>query len=83
MWTKKLLLTENWQDIEKAKELGMKIPDAKQNLTEFVFRLDDIKNAVVDGDRILMEFYGEETFAFRYDKELWEEIREYFKQQDI
>lgn len=83
MKSNRLLLTDNWKEIEQAKELGIKIPDAKQRFTKILFRRDDVKRAVIDGDKIIIEFYDEDTYEIGHEDKLWKELEEYFTKDDI
>lgn len=78
-----LLITKNFQDIENAKNLGMKSPEPQYVKTSFLFRKQDVKNVAIDGDHLIVDFYNEETYMFEFDQIMWDELEEYFTENDI
>lgn len=78
MYSEKLLITENYKEIEQAKSLGMPEPEEKQNTTKILFWKSDVKRAVINDDKIMVSFQDDDAYAFEYDAVMWEELKEYF-----
>lgn len=77
-----LLITENYREIEQARELGIKLPKPQQTMTKLLFRKSDVKKAIIDGDKMVLDFYDEESYSLEFDKELWGKLEEYFTDND-
>lgn len=82
MFTEKLLLTQNYQAIETANKLGIPPPEAEQTFTRFLFRAQDIKRAVVDGDKIILDFYDGEGYSIGFEQEVWDKLEFNFEEED-
>lgn len=78
-----LLITKNFQDIDNAKNLGIPSPEPQYAKTSFLFRKSDVKNVAIDGNKLIVDFYNEETYMFEYDQIMWDELEKYFTANDI
>lgn len=83
MYSDKLLLTQNYQAIEQATKLGIPAPEAEQTHTKFLFRAVDVKRAVVDADKILLDFYDGESYSIGFDQEVWDKLEFNFEEEEI
>lgn len=83
MKTEKLLTVANWKEIQEAKDLGMKnIPEPQYNKTKFLFWKKDIKNAMIEGNVIVVEFNDESAFSFEYDERMWKQLEKFFSSDE-
>lgn len=82
MHSDKLLLTQNYQAIEQATKLGIPPPEAEQTFTKFLFRCQDIKRAVVDGNKIILDFYDGEGYSIGFEQEVWDKLEFNFEEDE-
>lgn len=82
MISSKLLMTQNYKEIEQARELGIKVPDPRQTYSKFLFRKEDVKRAVVDDDKIMLDFYDDESYSIGFDEKLWNELEDFFTENE-
>lgn len=82
MYSDKLLLTQNYLEIEQANKLGIPPPDPKHTFSEFLFRAVDVKRAVVDDKKILLDFYDGESYSIGFDQEVWDKLELNFEEAE-
>lgn len=84
MFTKNLLVTQNWSEIKQAENLGMEAPKAITKKTEMLFWKRDVKKALLDGvdGNILIEFNDESSHEIEFDQKLWNELKAFFKENE-
>lgn len=82
MKTESLLVTTNWEERQYAEKMGIKIPDPVYNKTKLLFWKGDIKRAMVDEDKIVLEFHDEEMYLVQYDDKTWKELEKYFTKNE-
>ena len=83
MVSEKLLLTQNYKEIEQARGLNIPLPEARQTFSKFLFRARDVKRAVVDDDKIMLDFYDEESYSLGFDQDVWDKLEENFEEEEI
>lgn len=75
-------MTQNYLEIEQANKLGIPPPDAKQTHAKFLFRAQDIKRAVVDENKIMLDFYDGESYSIGFEQEVWDKLEFNFEEED-
>ena len=83
MVSKKLLITQNWEDRKQAEKLGMPAPERKIIHSKVLFWKKDVMRVDIALDGNIVVITRDDTYLeLEYEEKIWKELEMYFKEHE-
>lgn len=83
MKSEQLILTKNFDEIQEAKKLGIKLPEEQKMHTRILFWKRDIRKVLISSEgTLVIEFNNDDVHELEYSENMWKELERFFRDND-